>query len=109
MFSLYLISEKDGRESLATLTQELTKTASVEAIDFEQITVDLVLDKLHNMVMPSPDLLLVLGPELKFLGYPPVHLRSAEIRTAWGKRCNGYPAFNDALRTFSTAERREGK
>ncbi len=76
---IVLISQEDGRESLIDLAKTLSDLAIAGKISTDSINVSLVDDAVSSGVVTEPDLLISFSPELSLLGYPPWHIRLAEI------------------------------
>ncbi|OAA77768.1 Di-trans-poly-cis-decaprenylcistransferase-like protein [Akanthomyces lecanii RCEF 1005] len=103
---IYLISEDDGRCAIGDVTETFAEQIECGNIAVEEITVDLVAEQLHSLVMPAPDLIVVLRPELKLSGYPPWHLQQAKMELLRDNGKFSYVAFAHALRNYADAERR---
>ncbi|KAM3439550.1 hypothetical protein NHJ13734_003644 [Beauveria thailandica] len=106
---LYIISEDDGQRALASMTEALTERVKHGDMTIDDISVDLVAEQLHLLVMPAPDLIVVFGSELNLSGYPPWHLQQAELETLYTEDEFGFSAFAHALQSFAGAELRYGQ
>ncbi|KAF1731472.1 Dehydrodolichyl diphosphate synthase complex subunit NUS1 [Beauveria bassiana] len=107
--SLYLISENDGQRALRSITEALTERVKHGDMTIDDISVDLVAEQLHLLVMPAPDLIVVFGSELNLSGYPLWHLQQAELETLYNEDEFGFLAFAHALQSYAGAEMRYGK
>ncbi|KAM3478589.1 hypothetical protein MY8738_005910 [Beauveria namnaoensis] len=107
--SLYLISENDGQRALRSITEALTERVKHGDLTIDDISVDLVAEQLHLLVMPAPDLIVVFGSELNLSGYPLWHLQQAELETLYNEDEFGFLAFAHALQSYAGAEMRYGK
>ncbi|KAM3496817.1 hypothetical protein MY10362_009814 [Beauveria mimosiformis] len=106
---LYIISEDDGQRALGSITEALTERVKHGDMTIDDISVDLVAEQLHLLVMPAPDLIVVFGSELNLSGYPLWHLQQAELETLYNEDEFGFLAFAHALQSFAGAEVRYGK
>ncbi|KAM3535904.1 hypothetical protein MY4038_000954 [Beauveria bassiana] len=104
--SLYLISENDGQRALRSITEALTERVKHGDLTIDDISVDLVAEQLHLLVMPAPDLIVVFGSELNLSGYPLWHLQQAELETLYNEDEFGFLAFAHALQSYAGAEMR---
>ncbi|KAM3514641.1 hypothetical protein MY11210_001747 [Beauveria gryllotalpidicola] len=107
--SLYLLSEDDGQSAIGSITAALTERVKHGDITIDDISVDLVAEQLHLLVMPAPDLIVAFGPELNLSGYPPWHLQQAEMETLYNDDEFGFLAFANALQSYAGTEMRHGK
>lgn len=106
---IYLISEDDGRRAMGDVTETFAGKVKCGNIAVEEISVGLVAEQLHSLVMSAPDLIVVFRPELKLSGYPPWHLQQAEMELLCDNGKFSYVAFAHALRNYADAEMRHGK
>ncbi|XP_014485258.1 PREDICTED: dehydrodolichyl diphosphate syntase complex subunit Nus1 isoform X2 [Dinoponera quadriceps] len=69
----------DGKGKIVTLTQSLAKAVSTGKLDPEEITDQLITEKLQVKGMPDPDLALIYGYSCSTHGLLPWHTRTTEF------------------------------
>ncbi|EZA49334.1 hypothetical protein DMN91_001088 [Ooceraea biroi] len=74
-----LLSKIDGKRKIVTLTQSLAKAVSSGNLDPEEITDQLISEKLQIKGMPDPDLALIYGSTCSTYGLLPWHTRTTEF------------------------------
>lgn len=77
--SVSLLSDIDSKGRIVTLTQSLAKAVSSGNLDPEEITDELITEKLQIKGMPDPDLALIYGYTCSMHGVLPWHTRTTEI------------------------------
>ncbi|KAF9736378.1 hypothetical protein PMIN06_009277 [Paraphaeosphaeria minitans] len=107
--TVLLLSEHDGRATLVDLTVTLASMAQKSDIDPKQIDIALINAELSDYVSSEPDLLVLFGPRVQLMGYPPWQLRLTEIFHLPDNKGVNYLVFRKALGTFGKAEFRVGK
>ncbi|XP_011139777.1 dehydrodolichyl diphosphate synthase complex subunit NUS1 [Harpegnathos saltator] len=73
------LSDVDGKGKIVTLTQSLAKAVSSGKLDPEEITDQLITEKLQIKGMPDPDLALIYGYSCSTHGLLPWHTRTTEF------------------------------
>ncbi|XP_014485268.1 PREDICTED: dehydrodolichyl diphosphate syntase complex subunit NUS1 isoform X3 [Dinoponera quadriceps] len=73
------LSDVDGKGKIVTLTQSLAKAVSTGKLDPEEITDQLITEKLQVKGMPDPDLALIYGYSCSTHGLLPWHTRTTEF------------------------------
>ncbi|KAK7183453.1 hypothetical protein DPSP01_010560 [Paraphaeosphaeria sporulosa] len=107
--TVLLLSEHDGRATLVDLTVTLASMAQKSDIDPKQIDIPLINAELSDYVSSEPDLLVLFGPTVRLMGYPPWQLRLTEIFHLPDNKGVNYLVFRKALGMFGKAEFRVGK
>ncbi|XP_011690196.1 PREDICTED: dehydrodolichyl diphosphate syntase complex subunit NUS1 [Wasmannia auropunctata] len=74
-----LLSDIDGKGKIVTLTQSLAKAVSLGNLDPEEITDELITEKLQIKEIPDPDLALIYGYTCSTHGVLPWHTRTTEF------------------------------
>lgn len=74
-----LLSDIDSKGKIVTLTQSLAKAVSTGNLDPEEITDQLISEKLQIKGMPDPDLALIYGYTCSTHGVLPWHTRTTEF------------------------------
>ncbi|KAM0734306.1 Dehydrodolichyl diphosphate synthase complex subunit NUS1 [Formica fusca] len=77
--NVLLLSDIDGKGKIVTLVQSLTKAVSSGNLDPEDITDQLISEKLDMKGMPNPDLALIYGYTCSTHGLLPWHTRTTEF------------------------------
>lgn len=75
----------------------------------EDISVDLVDAEISEGVMGEPDLLILFGPTVELMGYPPWQVRLTEIFHVQDNQGVGYQVFLRALLSYANASMRFGR
>ncbi|XP_032691045.1 dehydrodolichyl diphosphate synthase complex subunit NUS1 [Odontomachus brunneus] len=73
------LSNIDGKGKIVTLTKSLAKAVSLGKLDPEEITDQLITEKLQIKGMPDPDLALIYGHSCSTYGVLPWHTRTTEF------------------------------
>jgi len=74
-----LLSDIDSKGKIVTLTQSLARAVSTGSLDPEEITDQLISEKLQIKGMPDPDLALIYGYTCSTHGVLPWHTRTTEF------------------------------
>jgi undecaprenyl pyrophosphate synthase len=74
-----LLSDVDSKGKIVTLTQSLAEAVSSGNLDPEEITDELITEKLQVKEMPDPDLALIYGYTYSTHGVLPWHTRTTEF------------------------------
>lgn len=74
-----LLSDVDSRGKIVTLTQSLAKAVSAGNLNVEEITNQLITEKLQIKGMPDPDLALIHGYTCSTHGLLPWHTKTTEF------------------------------
>ncbi|KAL6257222.1 hypothetical protein P5V15_012149 [Pogonomyrmex californicus] len=74
-----LLSDIDSKGQIVTLTQSLAKAVSSGRLNPEEITEQLITEKLRMKEMPDPDLALIYGYTCSTHGLLPWHTRTTEF------------------------------
>jgi dehydrodolichyl diphosphate syntase complex subunit NUS1 len=107
--SVLLISAEDGRDSLVDLTKTLAEMSQRSKLSPEDISIDLVDAEITESVMGEPELLVLFGPTVELLGYPPWQVRLTEIFHVQDNQGMGYQVFLRALYNYANAQMRFGR
>jgi len=74
-----LLSDIDSKGKIVTVTQSLAKAVCLGNLDPEEITDELITEKLQIKGMPDPDLALIYGYTCSTHGVLPWHTRTTEF------------------------------
>lgn len=77
--NVLLLSDTDNKGKIVTLVQSLTRAVSLGNLDPEDITDQLISEKLNMKGMPNPDLALIYGYTCSTHGLLPWHTRTTEF------------------------------
>lgn len=77
--NVLLLSDTDNKGKIVTLVQSLTRAVSLGNLDPEDITDQLISEKLDMKGMPNPDLALIYGYTCSTHGLLPWHTRTTEF------------------------------
>ncbi|CAD6586185.1 MAG: hypothetical protein CYPHOPRED_003441 [Cyphobasidiales sp. Tagirdzhanova-0007] len=110
-----LLSLEDGKERIADVASGLAKAITAGFLGKEDVTVNLMQEKLYSSLCPEPELLIVLGGlHLRLRGFPPWHIRLSEIYHDSSLGLLGpprlrYTAFQRAMNAYAGSEQRQGR
>lgn len=107
--SVLLLSAEDGRDSIVDLTKTLTEMSQRSKLSTADISIELVDAELSESIMGEPDLLILFGPHVELLGYPPWQIRLTEIFHVQDNHRVGYQVFYRALVKYAQAQMRMGR
>lgn len=107
--SVMILSAEDGRDSIVDLTKTLADMSQRGKISTSDITIELVDAELSESVMGEPDLLLLFGPRVELVGYPPWQVRLTEISHVQDNEGVNYQVFYRGLLKYAGAQMRWGR
>ncbi|KAL0474238.1 di-trans,poly-cis-decaprenylcistransferase [Neurospora intermedia] len=107
--SVMILSAEDGRDSIVDLTKTLADMSQRGKISTSDITTELVDAELSESVMGEPDLLLLFGPRVELVGYPPWQVRLTEISHVQDNEGVNYQIFYRGLLKYAGAQMRWGR
>ncbi|KAL3232898.1 Dehydrodolichyl diphosphate synthase complex subunit NUS1 [Nakaseomyces bracarensis] len=109
VIEISLLSASDGRKTIVELLKTLSDLKDNKEIQDSDFTMDLLNNQLLDLVGPEPDLILCFGPRLDLTGYPPWHIRLAEMHWEADNNEVQYAVFIRGLRNYSNAKMNVGK
>lgn len=109
VIEIFLLSASDGRKTIVELLKTLSDLKDNKEIQDSDFTMDLLNNQLLDLVGPEPDLILCFGPRLDLTGYPPWHIRLAEMHWEADNNEVQYAVFIRGLRNYSNAKMNVGK
>lgn len=104
-----LLSDTDNKGKIVTLVQSLTRAVSLGNLDPEDITNQLISEKLDMKGMPNPDLALIYGYTCSTYGLLPWHTRTTEFLMLPLYISISVEDFICLLERYSKFEQRYGK
>lgn len=104
-----LLCYSHGKGEIVTLTKKLAEAVTTEAIKSEEISVDLLDEKLNLWKFPDPDLAIVYSNICCTYGVLPWHTRVTEFFTLPLHFCLSVTDFTNLLERYSRCEQRYGK
>ena len=107
--SILLLSAEDGRSTLVDLTKTLTEMSQRKKLSPNDISQDLIDAEITESVMGEPDLLILFGPYVQLMGYPPWQIRLTEIYHIQDNNGVGYQVFLRALHNYAKAQMKFGR
>ncbi|XP_043480898.1 dehydrodolichyl diphosphate synthase complex subunit nus1 [Leptopilina heterotoma] len=104
-----LLSYDDGKGKIVSLVQELAKGVTSGELQPDEISVQLLTDKLQFDDIPNPDLAIVCGRVLSTYGCLPWHIKTTEFIQIQSHHRITVKDFALLLRKYSKCEQRYGK
>lgn len=109
-FTVYILSEKDGRTLIVELTRVFAELALQNRLKPEDLTLDFIDQKLKSRSGPEPDLIIMFSSHIDLQGIPPWHIRLSEmIALPDNHDVVSYHVFIRALRKYSSVKIKLGR
>lgn len=78
--NIRISSHSDGQEAIIKYTRYLQHQKETGNISEESLTTDAIAKQLDTIYGPAPDLILIFGDRCCLDGYPPWHIKYAEMK-----------------------------
>ncbi|OKP09334.1 hypothetical protein PENSUB_5312 [Penicillium subrubescens] len=78
--NIRILNHSDGQETIVKLAQRLQRLNEEGTVPDEVLSSEAITKELDNLYGRAPDLIFVFGPQCCLNGYPPWHMKYAEIK-----------------------------